>query len=150
MYTVPKVRLGIMKKWVGPNQFNMNILSWEVTVNVMGVVQFLHNNKEKLVKIFTKKTSMEGFGVIDLDRLYEEKHVFRFFAEHLSYPDEYKLYNKRGCSLPPSHPGYPHIIKYWNIMSQKSLDEIQSHYTEIFDFQKDATLFMTYVKYEDS
>src|SRR5690625_478812 len=35
-------------------------------------------------------------------------------------------------------------------MSKKNLDEIQSHYSETFDFQKDATLFMTYVKFEDS
>ena len=88
--------------------------------------------------------------MIDLDRLYEEKNVFHFFAEHLSYPEEFNFYNKEEVSLPPSHPGYPHIKKYWNIMREKSLDEIQTLYTETFDFQKDATLFMTYVKYEDS
>jgi len=93
---------------------------------------------------------MEGYGVIDLDRLYEEKHVFRFFADHLSYPEEHTFYNGKGIPLSPSHPGYTHIIKYWDIMSRKSIDEIQSHYTETFDFQKDATLFMTFVKYEDS
>src|SRR5690625_6960882 len=72
MYIVPKVRQDIMTKWVEPNQFNMNILSWEVTVNVMGVVQFLHNNKEEQVRTYIRKTFMEGYGVIDLDRLYEE------------------------------------------------------------------------------
>ena len=69
------------------------------------------------------------------------------FAEHLSYSEEYTFNNKEEVSLPPSHPGYSHIKKYWNIMCEKGLDEIQSHYTATFDFQKDATLFMTYVKY---
>ena len=31
---------------------------------------------------------MGGSGVINLDRLYEEKSVFGFFANQLSYPEK--------------------------------------------------------------
>src|SRR5690625_2068469 len=128
----------------------MSSLSWEVMENVTVVAQSLHHNKEKLVKTFIKKTSTEGFGVIDLDLLYEEKEVFHFFAEHLSYPDEYLFGSKMELPFSPTHPGYISIKKFCQEMSKKNLDEIQSHYSETFDFQKDATLFMTYVKFEDS
>ena len=88
--------------------------------------------------------------MIDLDLLYEEKEVFHFFAEHLSYPDEYLFGSKMELPFSPTHPGYISIKKFCQEMSKKNLDEIQSHYSETFDFQKDATLFMTYVKFEDS
>lgn len=89
--------------------------------------------------------------MIDLDKLYEEKRIFHFFSEHLSYPETSPFYLDRlGEEIPPTHPSYVEINKYWNIMKDKSLAELQTMYTEIFDFQRDATLFMTYVKYEDS
>src|SRR5690625_1071644 len=104
MYIDPKVRQVIMTKWKELNLHNTNIPSWVAMDNVMVVARFLHSSKEKQVKIYIKKISTEGSGVIDLDRLYEEKNVFHFFAEHLSYPEEFNFYNKEEVSLPPSHP----------------------------------------------
>ena len=42
------------------------------------------------------------------------------------------------------------VKKYWDLMHEFSFDEIQEMYTYTFDFQKETTLFMTYVKYEDA
>jgi len=94
---------------------------------------------------------MGGYGVINLDKLRGEKLVFKFFSKYLSYPMEKLNVNKdleRVFSL--SHPAYDHIKTFSELMKHKSLAELQETYAEIFDFQEDATLFMTYVKYEDS
>lgn len=89
--------------------------------------------------------------MIDLDKLYEEKSIFHFFSEHLSYPESSPFHLERLEGLiPPAHPSYQDVKKYWDRMHTKKLEKLQTMYTEVFDFQEDATLFMTYVKYEDS
>lgn len=89
--------------------------------------------------------------MIDLDKLYEQKNVFRFYSEHLTYPETSPFHSARLEEIISSnHPSYPDLKRYWDIMHEKELQELQTSYTEIFDFQKDATLFMTYVKFEDS
>ena len=94
---------------------------------------------------------MEGFGVIDLDRLYEEKEVFGFFTDQFCYPEEKPITLADLDELvATTHPGYAYIKEYVKATEHKTLYEMQTTYTEVFDFQKDATLFMTYVKFEDS
>lgn len=90
-------------------------------------------------------------GVINLDRLYEEKSVFGFFANQLSYPEKITFHPLvLEESIDSSDPSYPDVKRYWDLMHEYSLEEIQEMYINTFDFQKDCTLFMTYVKYEDS
>jgi len=94
---------------------------------------------------------MGGSGVINLDRLYEEKSGFGFFANQLSYPEKLTFHpHVLEESIDSSDPSYPEVKKYWELMHEHSLEEIQEMYINTFDFQKDCTLFMTYVKYEDS
>lgn len=94
---------------------------------------------------------MGGSGVINLDRLYEEKSVFGFFANQLSYPEKITFHPLvLEESIDSSDPSYPYVKRYWDLMHEYSLEEIQEMYINTFDFQKDCTLFMTYVKYEDS
>jgi len=94
---------------------------------------------------------MGGSGVINLDRLYEEKSVFGFFASQLSYPEKITFHpSVLEESIDSSDPSYPEVKQYWDLMHEYSLEEIQEMYINTFDFQKDCTLFMTYVKYEDS
>ena len=89
--------------------------------------------------------------MIDLERLHDEKESFGFFAEQLSYPEEVTLYpGVLDEFISPTHPSYEHLAKYVQAMMDKQLHELQTSYIELFDFQKDATLFMTYVKFEDS
>lgn len=89
--------------------------------------------------------------MIDLGRLYEEKLAFGFFANQLSYPEKYTYHpSVLEGSFDPSHPAYEDVLLYWEKMHELSLDEIQELYISTFDFQKDSTLFMTYVKYADA
>lgn len=94
---------------------------------------------------------MGGSGVIDLDKLKFEQSVFKFYSTYLSYPTE-KLDVEgdleRVFSL--SHPAYEHVKTFSQLVKDQTLEKMQENYAEIFDFQEDATLFMTYVKYEDS
>ncbi|HLR54136.1 MAG TPA: molecular chaperone TorD family protein [Pseudogracilibacillus sp.] len=94
---------------------------------------------------------MGGSGVIDLERLYDEKDLFGFISEQLSYPEEVTLYD--GVLeeiISPAHPSYTDLKTFVDGKKGERLQELQTKYTEIFDFQEDATLFMTYVKFEDS
>lgn len=94
---------------------------------------------------------MGGSGVIDLDHLYEEKEIFGFFAEQFNYPEKKPItVAELDEFVSTTHPSYPHLKKYVAATEHLTLYESQTTYTEIFDFQKDATLFMTYVKFEDS
>lgn len=98
-----------------------------------------------------KRIFTGGFGVIDLEKLYKEKHAFGFFAQQLTYPEKISFQPLvMEESFDSSHPGYADIKKYWDLMHECSIDDIQEMYTYTFDFQKDSTLFMTYVKYADA
>ena len=94
---------------------------------------------------------MGGYGVIDLAKLAMEKTAFHFFANHFSYPEKNPFTVEPVAELfAPSHPAYADVKQYWDMMQSMPLDDLQINYANLFDFQEDATLFMTYVKYEDS
>lgn len=94
---------------------------------------------------------MGGFGVIDLEKLYGEKQAFGFFANQLTYPEKINFHpSVLEESIDSSHPSYESIKIYWDLMHEYSFDEIQEMYTYTFDFQKETTLFMTFVKFEDA
>nr|WP_238482722.1 nitrate reductase molybdenum cofactor assembly chaperone [Lederbergia galactosidilytica] len=97
-----------------------------------------------------KKTSMEGFGVINLEKLYQHKLAFGFFSRLLSYPEK-GIFHPAVLeeSFDSSHPAYPYIQSFLEQVKGYSMDELEEHYTRTFDFEKHSTLYMTYFKYED-
>ncbi|MFS0576035.1 nitrate reductase molybdenum cofactor assembly chaperone [Sporosarcina sp. 179-K 3D1 HS] len=89
--------------------------------------------------------------MIDLNRLYEVKQAAGFFANQLTYPGKTTFHpSVLEGSFDSSDPFYEDVTTYWRLMHDYSLDEIQELYTYTFDFQKETTLFMTYIKYGDS
>ncbi|MBY0223839.1 MULTISPECIES: nitrate reductase molybdenum cofactor assembly chaperone [Sporosarcina] len=89
--------------------------------------------------------------MINLDLLYEKKKIFGFFSNQLNYPEKLTFHpNMWEEFVTPDAAGYEDLQTYWEAMKTYSLDEIEELYTYTFDFQKDATLFMTFVKFEDS
>ncbi|PIC64793.1 nitrate reductase molybdenum cofactor assembly chaperone [Sporosarcina sp. P13] len=89
--------------------------------------------------------------MINLDLLYDKKTIFGFFSNQLNYPEKLTFHPSVWDEFVMSDAaGYEDMQTYWEQMQTYSLDEIQEMYTSTFDFQKDATLFMTYVKFEDS
>lgn len=98
-----------------------------------------------------KKISMEGYGVINLEKLYDYKHSFGFFANQLTYPRKLDFQPSLiEASFDSTHPAYVHLQTYWSLIQELSIEDIQELFTDTFDFQKDCTLFMTYFKFEDA
>ncbi|MNI19041.1 Nitrate reductase-like protein NarX [compost metagenome] len=94
---------------------------------------------------------MGGSGVINLEKLFEQKHLFGFFAQQLTYPEKIDFHpSVLEKFLEPTDPAYVHVIKFWELMHDYSMEQIEELYVQTFDFQKDSTLYMTYFKFEDS
>jgi nitrate reductase molybdenum cofactor assembly chaperone NarJ/NarW len=105
----------------------------------------------KAAKSCMKKISTGGFGVIDLEKLHEQKSRFAFFARQLMYPEKLDFHPDVWTeALTAGHPAYPSLQKYWHLMQKYSFEQIEEMYVQTFDFQKDTTLYMTFYKYEDS
>src|SRR5699024_7430511 len=76
---------------------------------------------------------------------------FGFISEQLSYPEEVTLYEGVLEELiSPAHPSYEDLKTFVDGKKGETLQELQTNYTKIFDFQEDSTLFITYVKFEDN
>ncbi|WP_042349272.1 nitrate reductase molybdenum cofactor assembly chaperone [Bacillus massiliigorillae] len=89
--------------------------------------------------------------MISLQKLYEHKHAFGFFAQQLSYPEKLHFHPMVfEESFDSSEPGYEDIKKYWNLIQEYSLEEIEEMYVKTFDFDKKSTLYMTYFKFNDT
>lgn len=89
--------------------------------------------------------------MINLDRLYEYKPSFHFFAQQLMYPEKLDFHpTLLEQSFDLHDPTYGYVQTYWEQMHQYTMDEIKEIYTETFDFQKECALYMTYFKFEDA
>lgn len=98
-----------------------------------------------------RKISTGGFGVIDLEKLYKYKESFGFFSQQLSYPEKLTFHpSVIEETFSKEDPAFELVKEYWEKIQTYSLDDIQELYVQTFDFQKSATLFMTYVKFEDA
>jgi nitrate reductase molybdenum cofactor assembly chaperone NarJ/NarW len=98
-----------------------------------------------------KRTSMEGFGVIDLVKLHQYREAFSFFTEHLSYPNELEFDSDYfNACFKRDFPGYEQVLLYWKTIQNYDLEELQGLYIETFDFHKSSTLYLTYPKFQDS
>jgi len=98
-----------------------------------------------------KRTSTGVSGVIDLEKLYKHKTAFGFFAQQLTYPEKLTFHPTAiEESFSPEDPAYDLVRSYWDKIHTYSLDDIQELYVQTFDFQKSATLYMTYFKFEDA
>ncbi|MBT2289338.1 nitrate reductase molybdenum cofactor assembly chaperone [Paenibacillus albidus] len=89
--------------------------------------------------------------MIDLNKLYDYKPSFGFYARQLMYPEKLDFHpDFLEDAFGEGHPALPSVNKYWSLMQEFSLEYIQEMYTETFDFQKDCALYMTYFKFEDA
>lgn len=92
---------------------------------------------------------MEGFSVINLEMLKYYKDTLGFMSQQLSFPEKLTFHPKTFEDVfNEEHPAYTHVMKYRELMYEKSLSEIQSLYTDTFDFNEKTTLYMTFNKFE--
>ncbi|MCR2821846.1 nitrate reductase molybdenum cofactor assembly chaperone [Lederbergia panacisoli] len=89
--------------------------------------------------------------MIDLNQLHNHKPLFGFIAQVLSYPEKRTFHpNMLEGIVSPSSPSYEYILKFWELVHEYSLEKLEELYVQTFDFQKKSTLYMTFVKFEDS
>ncbi|WP_410515175.1 nitrate reductase molybdenum cofactor assembly chaperone [Paenibacillus sp. BR2-3] len=89
--------------------------------------------------------------MINLGKLYERKRVFGFFVQHLTYPDKLDYHPSVLEELmDSSDPVYVDVKKFWDLMHEFSMEEIEEMYVQTFDFQKKSTLYMTYYRLEEA
>ncbi|WP_097072613.1 nitrate reductase molybdenum cofactor assembly chaperone [Ureibacillus xyleni] len=88
--------------------------------------------------------------MIDLSQLYENKSVFGFFAEMLSYP-EVEAMNPSQIEeiISPEDPAYHYVSTFLEEIKHYEIDKLQELYVETFDFNENAALYMTYFKFKD-
>ncbi|WP_379134139.1 nitrate reductase molybdenum cofactor assembly chaperone [Paenibacillus sp. sgz500958] len=89
--------------------------------------------------------------MIELNKLYNYKPSFGYYALQLMYPEKldfHPAFLEEAFEI--GHPGNVHVHTFWLQMQNYSLDEIQEMYASTFDFQKDCALYMTYFKFEDA
>nr|WP_220468823.1 molecular chaperone TorD family protein [Staphylococcus coagulans] len=92
---------------------------------------------------------MEGFSVINLERLNSYKETLGYMSQQLIFPEKLTFHPKVFEEIfHEAHPAYPYVKQYRKEMYEKSLSEIQMLYTDTFDFNKKATLYMTFNQFD--
>ena len=92
---------------------------------------------------------MEGFSVINLAQFNKHQEALGYFAQQLIFPDKLTLHPKTFEEvIHMEHPAYQDIIQYREQMYELSLLQIKQLYSDTFDFNKTAPLYMTYNKFD--
>lgn len=92
---------------------------------------------------------MEGFSVINLTYFNKHQEALGYFAQQLMFPDKLTLHPKTFEEvIHTEHPAYQNLIQYREQMYELNLLQIKQLYSDTFDFNKTAPLYMTYNKFD--
>ncbi len=92
---------------------------------------------------------MEGFSVINLVQFNKHQKALGYFAQQLLFPEKLTLHPKTFEEvIHMEHPAYQDLIQYREQMYELSLLQIKQLYSDTFDFNKTAPLYMTYNKFD--
>ncbi|PHK49607.1 nitrate reductase molybdenum cofactor assembly chaperone [Staphylococcus edaphicus] len=87
--------------------------------------------------------------MINLAKFNKYQETFGYLAQQLAFPEKLTLHPKIFEDVINSqHPAYEDLIKYREQMYELSLLQIKQLYSETFDFNKTAPLYMTYNKFD--
>jgi nitrate reductase delta subunit len=93
--------------------------------------------------------SMEGFSVINIAQFKSFQETLGYFAQQLDFPEKLTLHPKPFESIiHPDHPAYHNLIIYRERIHAYRFLEVQQLYSDTFDFNKKAPLYMTYNKFD--
>ena len=92
---------------------------------------------------------MEGFSVINLTQYYYYQETFGYLAQQLEFPEKLTFHPKTFEEvINLGHPAYNDLLIYREKVHELSLLEIKQLYSDTFDFNKKAPLYMTYNKFD--
>ena len=94
-------------------------------------------------------TSMEGFSVINLQKLAQYQESLGYFGKQINIPEKLNVHpNVLQETIEASHPAYEDLCAFREIIMNYSLSEIKAIYTDTFDFSKNYPLYMTYNRFD--
>lgn len=92
---------------------------------------------------------MEGFSVINLQKLYQYQESLGYLGQQINFPEKLTLHPKVfEDTIDDSHPAYEDLCAFRQVMMNYSLSEIKAIYTDTFDFSKSYPLYMTYNRFD--
>ncbi|ATN01990.1 nitrate reductase molybdenum cofactor assembly chaperone [Staphylococcus capitis] len=94
-------------------------------------------------------TSMEGFSVINLQKLAQYQESLGYLGQQINFPEKLTFHpNVFQETIEASHPAYEDLCAFREIIMNYSLSEIKAIYTDTFDFSKNYPLYMTYNRFD--
>lgn len=94
-------------------------------------------------------TSMEGFSVINLQKLAQYQESLGYLGQQINFPEKLTFHpNVFQETIEASHPAYEDLCAFREITMNYSLSEIKAIYTDTFDFSKNYPLYMTYNRFD--
>ena len=94
-------------------------------------------------------TSMEGFSVINLQKLAQYQESLGYLGQQINFPEKLTFHpNVFQETIEASHPAYEDLCAFREIIMNYSLSEIKVIYTDTFDFSKNYPLYMTYNRFD--
>lgn len=94
-------------------------------------------------------TSMEGFSVINLQKLAQYQESLGYLGQQINFPEKLTFHpNVLQETIEASHPAYEDLCAFREIIMNYSLSEIKAIYTDTFDFSKNYPLYMTYNRFD--
>lgn len=94
-------------------------------------------------------TSMEGFSVVNLQKLAQYQESLGYLGQQINFPEKLTFHpNVFQETIEASHPAYEDLCAFREIIMNYSLSEIKAIYTDTFDFSKNYPLYMTYNRFD--
>lgn len=87
--------------------------------------------------------------MINLDAFYRYQESIGYFAQQLNFPEKLTFHPKTFNDVFDSHHlAYAEMVDYREQIQSYPLTEIKQLYTDTFDFNKKAPMYMTYNKFD--
>lgn len=92
---------------------------------------------------------MEGYSVINIEQFKSFQETLGYFAQQLEFPKKMTLHpNTFESIIHNQHPAYKDLMTYRQQVHEYTFLEFQQLYSNTFDFNKNAPLYMTYNKFD--
>ena len=92
---------------------------------------------------------MEGSSVINIPNFVRYQETIGYLAKQLEFPEKLTLHPKTFKDVVgEDNLAYPDLVKFREEVHQLTLLEFKQLYSDTFDFNKKAPLYMTYNKFD--
>lgn len=87
--------------------------------------------------------------MINFNQLQQMQQTLGYFSRQLCFPEKRTFHPQTIADVfDAAHPAYHEIMAYRDMVETYTLDEMKACYSETFDFNKTAPLYMTYNRFD--